>query len=91
MESSCIDFHKETLDFISKLHPSERKVIAGVFSLLENDYWRDTNKIYFGIIDGDETWAIAEGGFTVGFVEEEDGTIFILFLNKRSRFRPGWL
>lgn len=91
MESSSkIDFHQEVLDFIKELHPSEKQTIAGVFSLLENDYWRDTNKIYFGIIGEDETWAVAEAGFTVAFVEEDDGTIFIVFLNKRSRFRPSW-
>lgn len=91
MESpNKIDFHQEVLDFIRELHPSERQVVSGVFSLLENDYWRDTNKIYFGTIRGDETWAIAEEGFTVAFVEESDGTIFIVFLNKRSRFRPSW-
>ena len=86
-----IDFHQAVYDFIEQLHPSEREEIAGVFSLIENDYWRDTNKIYFGLIDEEETWAVAEGGFTIGFIEEDVGTIFILFLNKRSRFRPGWL
>ena len=92
MESSNkIDFTREIRDFIKQLHPSDREAIAGVFSLLKNDYWRDTNKIYFGKIGGDETWAIAEGGFTVAFVEEDDGTIFIVYLNKRSRFRPSWL
>ena len=73
------------------MHPSDRKAVAGVLSVLENDYWRDTNKIYFPLIDGVQTWAIAEGGFTIAFVEEEDGTISVLFLNKRSRFHPGWL
>ena len=92
MESSNeIDFTREIRDFIKQLHPSDREAIAGVFSLLKNAYWRDINKKYFGKIDGVETWAIAEGGFTVGFVEEDDGTIFIVYLNKRSRFRPSWL
>ncbi len=92
MESfSNIDFTEEIREFIKALHPSERRELAGVFSLIENDYWRDTNKIYFGMVDKEETWAIAEGGFTVAFVEEDDGTIFIVFLNKRSRMHPGWL
>ena len=86
-----IDFHQEVKDFLKQLHPSERQAIAGVFSLLENDYWRDTHKVYFSKIDEDETWAIAESGFTIGFVEEDDGTIFIVYLNKRSRMHPGWL
>ncbi len=85
-----LELSPEVVDFIKKLHPSERKDLAGVFSVLDNDYWRDTNKLYFGDIDGIGAWAIAEGGFTVGFMEQDDGTISISFLNKRSRFRPGW-
>ena len=73
------------------MDPVDRIKVARVFSVLEDDYWRDTNKIYFGVVDGDETWAIAEGGFTVAFVEEEGGSIFICFLNKRSKFHPSWL
>lgn len=91
MESNKIDIPSEISDLIREMHPSDRKKIARVLSVLEDDYWRDTNKIPFGIIDGDETWAVAEGGFTIAFVEEEDGTIFVCYLNKRSRFHPGWL
>jgi hypothetical protein len=91
LESNKIDIPSEIRDLIKKMHPSDRNEVARVLSVLENDYWRDTNKIYFGIIDGEQTWAVAEGGFTVAFVEEEGGTIFICYLSKRSRFRPGWL
>jgi hypothetical protein len=91
LESNKIDIPSEILDLIKQMHPSERKEIARVFSVLEDDYWRDTNKIYFGIIDDQATWAVAEGGFTVAFIEEDDGTIFICYVSKRSRFRPGWL
>lgn len=91
MGSNKIDIPSEIRDLIKEMHPADRIEVNGVLSVLENDYWRDANKIYFGIIDGDETWAIAEGGFTVAFMEEEDGAIFICYLNKRSKFHPSWL
>lgn len=91
MESNKIDIPSEIRDLIKQLDPIDRVQVARVLSVLEDAYWRDTNKIYFGVVDGDETWAIAEGGFTVAFVEEEDGTIFICFLNKRSKMHPSWL
>lgn len=91
MESNKIDIPSEIRDLINKMHPSDRAAVSRVLSVLEDDYWRDTNKIYFGIIDGDETWAIAEGGFTIAFVEEEEGTIFVCYLNKRSKMHPSWL
>ena len=91
MKSSKIDIPSEIRDLIKEMHPSDRGLVKRVFSVLEDDYWRDTNKIYFGKIDGEEAWAIAEGGFTVAFVEEGGGTIFVCFLNKRSKMHRGWL
>jgi len=70
---------------------SERKLVAGVLALLEDDDWRDTNKKDFGLIQGEQTWAIAEIRVTIVFVEESDGTITVIFVNMRSRFRPSWL
>ena len=70
---------------------SERKELAEVISRLELDLWRDTNKLDWGEVDGVPTWAVADGGFTVIFAEEEDSSITVLGADKRSRFRPGWL
>lgn len=76
---------------IQGFDPSDRRLIAGVFALLEDDYWRDTQKVDFGTIQGEQTWAIAASRVTVVFVEESDGTITVIFVNMRSRFHPSWL
>lgn len=91
MASNKIDIPLEINELIKGMHPIDRVEVNRVFSVLGNDYWRDANKIYFGKVDGEDTWAIAEGGFTIAFIEEEDGTIFICYLNKRSKMHPGWL
>ena len=91
MESDKIHIPDPVAESIREFDPSERSLIAGVFALLEDDYWRDTNKIDFSIVQGEQTWAIAENRVTVVFVEESDGTITVTFVNTRSRFRPSWL
>jgi len=91
LASNKIDIPSEIGDLIKQMHPVDRAEVNRVLLVLENDYWRDTNKIYFGVVDGNETWAIAEGGFTVAFVEEDDGTIFVCYVNKRSKMHPSWL
>jgi hypothetical protein len=78
-------------DAIKNFDPNDRKLVVGVFSLLEDDTWRGTEKIDFGLIDGEQTWAVAASRVTVVFVEESDGTITVIFVNMRSRFRPSWL
>jgi hypothetical protein len=91
LASNKIDIPSEIRDLIKQMHPADRAEVNRVLSVLENDYWRDTNKIYFGVVDGNETWAIAEGGFTIAFVEEDDGTIFVCYVNPRSKMHPSWL
>lgn len=90
LESDRIYIPDPIKESIRKFDPSERSLIAGVLALLEDDLWRDTKKVDFGIIDGEQTWAIAESRVTVFFVEEMDGTITVTFVNMRSRFRPSW-
>lgn len=60
MISDKINIPEPIKDIIGGLHPSERSLVAGVFALLEDDLWRDTEKKYFGLIHGEPTWAIAE-------------------------------
>lgn len=91
MESDKIYVPDPVKESIRKFDPSECSLVAGVFALLEDDLWRDTNKVDFGIIDGEQTWAIAESRVTVLFIEEKDGTITVTFVNMRSQFRPSWL
>ena len=91
MESDKIYIPDPVAEEIKGFDPSERSLIVGVFALLEDDLWRDTNKIYFGLIQGEHTWAIAESRVTVAFVEEDDGTITVLHVAMRSKFHPSWL
>lgn len=91
MESDKIHIPDPVSEAIQSFDPSDRSLIAGVLALLEDDYWRDTRKIDFGLIQGEQTWAIAESRVTIVFVEESDGTITVIFVNMRSRFRPSWL
>lgn len=91
MESDRIHIPDPVRDVIESFDPSERKLVAGVLALLEDNYWRDTKKIDFGLIKGEQTWAIAESRVTVVFVEENDGTITVIFINMRSQLHPSWL
>lgn len=91
MESDKILIPDPVEKSIKAFDPSERNLIAGVLALLEDDYWRDTKKIDFGFIQGQQTWAIAESRVTIVFVEESDGNITVIFVNMRSKFRPSWL
>lgn len=91
MESNKIHIPDPVAEAIQSFDPSDRKLVAGVFALLEDDYWRDTEKISFGIINEEQTWAIAASRVTIVFVEEIDGTITVIFVNMRSRFHPSWL
>ena len=88
MESDKIIIPDPVKESIRKFDPSERSLVAGVLALLEDNFWRDTKKIDFGIIDGEQTWALAESRVTVLFIEEMDGTITLTFVNMRSRMRP---
>ena len=91
MESDRIIIPDPIKESIRKLDPSEQSLVAGVLALLRDDLWRDTNKVDFGMIDDEQTWAIAESRVTVLFIEEMDATITITFVNMRSRLRPSWL
>lgn len=91
MKSDKIHIPDPVAEAIKKFDPSDRSLIAGVFALLEDDDWRDTQKIDFGTIHGEQTWAIAASRVTVVFVEESDGTNTVIFVNMRSRFNPSWL
>ena len=91
MEYDKIHIPEPVAEAIQSFDPSERSLVAGVLALLEDDYWRDTKKIDFGLIRGEQTWAIAESRVTIVFVEESGGTITLIFVNMRSRFRPSWL
>ena len=78
-------------EMLDKFDPSDRKLVAGVFYLLENDLWRDTHKIDFGLILGQQEWAIAENRVTVVFAQTNDDKVVVTFVNMRSRFHPSWL
>ena len=91
MTSDKINIPEPVQDIIESLHPNERSLVAGVFALLGDDLWRDTHKRYFGLIHDEETWAIAESRVTVAFIEENDGSITIMYVNMRSKMHPSWL
>ncbi len=78
-------------ELIKAYNPSDRKLVGRVFALLEDDPWRDAHKIDFGIICGEQTWAIADQRVTVTFIEnDDDDTVVVTFVNMRSRFHPSW-
>lgn len=91
MESDKVHVTDPVTEVIKGLAPNERSLVAGVFSLLEDDTWRDVEKIDFGIIHGEQAWAIAASRVTVVFVEETDNTITVILVNMRSRMHPSWL
>ncbi|HXZ95317.1 MAG TPA: hypothetical protein VEG28_05365 [Dehalococcoidia bacterium] len=91
MESDKINITEPVAEQIKAFDPSDRNLIAGVLALLKDADWRETHKVNFGLIDGKQTWAIAEARVTIAFVEESDGTFTVHFVNMRSRFRPSWL
>ena len=89
--SGKIIFPEPVQEMLDKFGPSDRKLIAGVFRLLENDLWRDTHKVDFGLILGQQEWAIAENRVTVVFAETNDDKVVVTFVNMRSYFHPSWL
>ena len=91
MESDKVHITDPVTEVIKSLGPSDRSLVVGVLSLLEDDTWRDIEKIDFGIIHGEQVWAIAASRVTVVFVEESDNTITIILVNMRSRMHPSWL
>jgi hypothetical protein len=91
LESDKIHITDPVTEVIKNLDPNDRKLVVGVLSLLEDDNWRDIEKIDFGIIHSEQTWAVAASRVTVVFVEESDGTITVILVNMRSRMHPSWL
>jgi hypothetical protein len=91
LDSDKIHITDPVTEVIKSLDPNDRKLVVGVLSLMEDDAWRDVEKIDFGIIDGEQAWAVAASRVTVVFIEEANDTITVILVNLRSRFRPSWL
>ncbi len=88
MASDKVSAGEEIRRLLREMHPDDRNRAIGVFSRLENDHWRDVNKIDFGEMDDEQLWGIVHDMVNVTFIEEDDGRISIVALSSRSRFRP---
>lgn len=88
MASDKVYVSQEIRDLLRQMHPDDRQRVIGVLSRLEDDQWRDANKIDFGEIDGEQLWGIVDNMVNVSFFEETDGQISPVHISARSRFRP---
>lgn len=88
MASDKIHVSEEIERLLKMMHPDDRQKVAGVFSRLEDDHWRDTNKIDYATIHKDQLWGIVHDMINVTFIEDDDGRVSIIHASARSRFRP---
>ena len=88
MASDKIYVSEEIKNLLRQMHPNDRQRVGGVFSRLEDDHWRDVNKIDFGKVDDDQLWGIVYDLINLTFIEEENGQISVVHISARSRFRP---
>ena len=79
----------EAEDCLRRLSPSELGSFAGAVMCLEDDDCRNECKADLNLPDdrGDPTWAIYFNRLFVAFKELED-RIDVVFVNRRSMFRP---
>ena len=70
-----------------RLGPGEQKEVARAISLLEDDWFRERNKVDLYLIeDGVRVWNLSAGRIWLAFVEESDGSITMVHLSLLSRF-----
>ena len=88
MASGKVQVPEEIKNLLRQLHPNDRQRVIGVLSRMENDQWREAIKIDFGELEDVQLWGVVHDLSNVTFVEEDDGTVTIVAISARSRFRP---
>lgn len=79
---------RQTEDELRKLSPGDQREVARVISLLEDDVFREYNKIDLVLIEsGFKVWSLCVGVVWLAFVEEGDGSVKVAHLCLLSRFR----
>lgn len=67
---------------IKKMSPGEQEEVARAISLLEDDEFREYNKVDLCLVeDGMRVWNLSVGKIWMAFVEEEDGSVTVVHLN----------
>ena len=90
MEYGRVHITTEAEDCLRRLSPSGLGSFAGAVMCLEDDDCRNERKADLNLLDdrGDPTWAISFPRLFVAFKELEDDRIDVVFVNRRSMFRP---
>lgn len=87
MASITLSYSAE--DELRRLRPSERQEVDRALSFLEDDAFRDGNKIDLALDEGSlAVWALVIGRIWLAFVEEHDGSCTVVHLSLLSLFRP---
>ena len=87
-------------DIAREWNPIDRGRVGGVFAWLADDDWRQENKVDWvfnqaqkeelGLFADETVWAVAHARVTVAFIETVDA-VAVVYINRRSAMRPGWL
>ena len=79
-------------DALRAQSPSGREETARALDLLEDDNFREENKIDLNLREeGQPVFALVVGRVWIGFLEDQEGLtsyLSVLHLSLRSRFRP---
>ena len=80
---------KSSEDILIGLSPSDQKETARALSFLEDDTFRNQNIIDLVLVeDGERILALVVGIIWLAFYEDNKGSIKVVHLSVRSRFRP---
>ncbi len=67
----------------------DQQKVADAITLLENDNYREQNKLDLNLIEqGYNLYSLLVGGVWLGFHEDHNNDICVDWLSLRSRFRP---
>ncbi len=79
-------------EFLSQAYgPEDLEQVDRAILLLEDNRYRDENRYDLLLLsdDGKPVWAIEIGPVFLAFVEEDNGTVNIVHVSMKSRFRYG--
>lgn len=73
---------------LSGYDPDTQKEVARVIDLLEDDWFREHNKVDLVLTEDEKkVWNLSVGRIWLAFVEEDDGSITVVHLTLLSVFR----
>jgi hypothetical protein len=74
---------------LKRFAPKYQQFVADAITLLENDYYREQNKLDLNLVEqGFSLYSLVVGGVWFGFHEDHNGDIYVDWISLRSRFRP---